>query len=99
MHTVEPQPWPLGVRLRRQPSGVHRMTVASGAPADGATIGDVIALADGVWVSVVIRDGGLIPVRVQTRLQAADHLLILADPDLPAELADTFSQPGRGEHR
>ena len=35
MRTVEPEPWALGVRLREEPEGVHRFTVAAGSPADG----------------------------------------------------------------
>ena len=32
MRTVEPEPWALGVRLREEPDGVHRLTVTAGSP-------------------------------------------------------------------
>ena len=37
MRPVEPEPWALGVRLRDEPDGVHRLTVTAGSPADGRT--------------------------------------------------------------
>jgi potassium/hydrogen antiporter len=44
MRAVEPQPWALGVRLRDEPDGVHRLTIKPGSPADGATIDDLAGL-------------------------------------------------------
>src|SRR6476469_3129368 len=35
MQLREPEPWSLGVRLRDEPDGVHRLIVSPGAPADG----------------------------------------------------------------
>jgi cell volume regulation protein A len=92
MHTVEPEPWSLGVRLRDEPEGVHRIAVAAGSRADGRRL-EEIALGDGVWVSFAIRDGQLLSVHGDTELQAGDDLLILADPALRQELEDAFLRP------
>lgn len=76
---VEPEPWSLGVRLRHEPEGVRRYTVAAGAPADGARIAR-LAAQQGVWVSVVLRDGRLLPAGGETVLRAGDEVLVLGDP-------------------
>ncbi|MGF7235668.1 MAG: cation:proton antiporter, partial [Frankia sp.] len=55
MRTVEPEPWALGVRLRDEPAGVHRFTVASGSAADGHTLDQLDRLPEHAWISVVVR--------------------------------------------
>jgi cell volume regulation protein A len=89
MRTVEPEPWALGVRLRDEPQGVHRVTVAARSSADGARLADV-PLPDGVWVSFAVRNGMLIPVGGDTRLQPGDELLVLAEPDVQKALDAAF---------
>jgi cell volume regulation protein A len=95
----EPQPWALGVRLRDEPEGVHRLTIGSGAPADGRTLNELTELAelpDDIWVSFVVRNGQLLPVHGDTALRAADEVLVLADPRLhPALVAAFEGQPYR----
>jgi cell volume regulation protein A len=93
MYPVEPEPWALGVRLRDEPSGVHRLTIQAGSPADGHTIGDLAGLPGDAWVSFVVRDGQLVPIRPGTRLRADDEVLVLADPGLHEELARAFEEP------
>ncbi|UQX89270.1 cation:proton antiporter [Jatrophihabitans telluris] len=93
MRTVEPEPWSLGVRLRNEPDGVQRLTVASGSAADGRTIAELSSLREGAWVSFVVRDGRLVQASADTELQAADEALVLADPDVAAQLRDLFEQP------
>lgn len=93
MRTVEPEPWALGVRLRDEPRGVHRLTIAAGSPADGASLAELADLSDEVWVSFAIRDGELLPVRGDTRLRAGDEILALAPPDLGSQLAAVFTGP------
>jgi cell volume regulation protein A len=68
MRTVEPEPWTLGVRFRREPRGLRRHIVAAGSPADGCTIGE-LAVGEDVWISLVIRDGQLVPVQGSTAPQ------------------------------
>jgi potassium/hydrogen antiporter len=93
MRTLEPEPWALGVRLRDEPGGVHRFRVGAGSAADGRTIADLTALNGDLWVSIVVRDGQLVPVRADTTLQAADDIVVLAEPDQGDLLADTFRAP------
>jgi Trk K+ transport system NAD-binding subunit len=53
-----------------------------------------------VWISVVIRDGHLVPVHGSTRLQAGDEVLALTDPEHTQNLTPVFtaepSPPGTG---
>jgi cell volume regulation protein A len=93
MRPVEPEPWALGVRLRDEPSGVHQLTVAAGSPADGRAVDDLAGLPGGAWVSFIVRDGQLVPVKGGTRLRPGDNVLVLADPDLHERLAIAFGGP------
>ncbi|HVX44541.1 MAG TPA: cation:proton antiporter [Mycobacteriales bacterium] len=92
MRMVEPEPWSLGVRLRDEPSGAHRFVIAPGSAADGHCVHDLAALPGEAWISFIVRAGQLVPVTGDTRLQAGDEVLVLADPDLRDELAQTFEQ-------
>ena len=91
MRTVEPEPWAIGVRLRNEPEGVHRFTVTAGAPASGHRIDELDTLPEDAWISLVVRDNRLLPVRGDSTLQAGDEVLVLAHPDLHERLAATFS--------
>ncbi|GAC1442957.1 MAG: cation:proton antiporter [Mycobacteriales bacterium] len=93
IHTVEPEPWALGVRLRAEPDRVHQLRVAAGSRADGHTIGQINSSSSDVWVSLVVRSGRLVPVSGATELHAGDDVLVLADPALRAELEDAFRPP------
>jgi len=93
MRVLEPEPWTLGVRLRDEPDGVQRLTVAAGSAADGTTISDLSAFPEGAWVSFVVRSGQLVPVRGDTTLQAGDEALILAAPGDERELRSIFENP------
>jgi potassium/hydrogen antiporter len=90
MRTIDPEPWALGVRLRDEPHGVHRLTVASGSSAEGRNIEDLGEQAGDIWVSIVVRASGLVPVRAETELEAGDDVVILADPELGDTLAALF---------
>jgi cell volume regulation protein A len=90
---VEPEPWALGVRLRDEPSGVHQLTVAAGSPADGRTVDELAGLPGGAWVSFIVRDGQLVPVKGGTRLRPGDDVLVLADPGLHDKLTRAFTGP------
>ncbi len=93
MRPVEPEPWALGVRLRDEPSGVHRLTVTAGSPADGRTVDELASLPGGAWISFIVRDGQLVPVKGGTRLHPGDDVLVLADPGLHEKLARAFTRP------
>jgi potassium/hydrogen antiporter len=92
MHTVEPEPWSLGVRFRHEPRGLRRYLVEAGSPADGRSIGE-LDLGEDVWISLVIRDGQLIPVQGSTILRAGDELVALTDPERAPDLAPVFTGP------
>ena len=79
MHVRLPEPWSLDIRFRDEPGGLDLYTVTRGAPADGRPIGE-LARRHGAWVSVIRRDGRLIPARAATVLEAGDEVL-LADGD------------------
>ena len=80
MHVAEPEPWSLGLRFNEEPTGLHRLTVAAGSPADGSTI-EALDLGEDGWISLVNRDGRMLQVRGTTRLKAGDVVLTLAEPD------------------
>jgi potassium/hydrogen antiporter len=90
---IELEPWSLGVRLRQPPGGVHRLVVAAGSPAAGHTIAEVAGLPPDAWVTLLVRDGQLLAVRGDTRIQPGDQLTVLAGPDQAQQLAITFEDP------
>ncbi len=93
--TTEIEPWALGVRLREEPDGVHRLRVAPGSPADGTTISDLADRVGSMWVSIVVRDAQLVTVSDDTELKAGDDVVVLADAELNDELLAEFSKRDR----
>jgi len=93
MRTVETRPWEIGVRLADEPEGVHRFSVAKGSAAEGCTVEGLSDRVGDVWVSIVVRTTGLVPVRGDTELQAGDEVVMLADPELHGALAELFGPP------
>jgi len=93
MRLREPEPWALGVRLRDEPDGVHRLRVRAGSRADGVTIEDLPVSSDDVWVSFVVREQQLVGVGGGTVLRSGDEVMVLADPGLHDELAAIFGSP------
>ena len=91
LRTVEPEPWSLGVRFRHEPDAVQRYRVAPGSPADRTTIAD-LPLGEGAWISLIIRQGRLVPVRADTQLRAGDEVVTLTDPDA-ADAVNGLFQP------
>jgi cell volume regulation protein A len=98
MRTIDPEPWAIGVRLRDEPHGVHRLTVGPGSVAHGSTIDDLGRHAGGdIWVSILVRAHRPVPVHATTELQANDDVVILADAELTHTLAALFhSSDGDG---
>ncbi|BBY36256.1 sodium/hydrogen exchanger [Mycobacterium mantenii] len=90
MRTVETQPWEIGVRLADEPEGVHRFSVAAGSAAERSTVEGLSDRVGDIWVSIVVRTTGLVPVRGDTELEAGDEVVILADPELHDALAELF---------
>lgn len=79
MEEAEPlEPYAAGLRTRSAPQGLYRYTVVAGSVADGATVAD-LGIGEGTWVSLVRRDGELLPVRRDTRLHPGDQVLAQGD--------------------
>jgi potassium/hydrogen antiporter len=92
MRSREPEPWGVGVRLRQEPEGAHQFSVGKGSAVDGRTVEQVADVAGDIWISLVVRDSQLVPVRAHTRLQAGDLVVILAEADVPADVAGLFTK-------
>ena len=92
MRSIEPEPWSLGVRFRQEPQGLRRFVVGAGSAADGREIGE-LDLGEGVWVSFVSRDGGLLPITGDTLLRAGDEVLVLTDPTHDPDPSALFAPP------
>jgi cell volume regulation protein A len=97
MRSLEPEPWSVGVRLRQEPEGAHQFSVGTGSLVDGRNVQDVAELAGDIWISLVVRDSQLVPVKADTRLRAGDLVVVLADADIPANVADLFSTSGHAD--
>ena len=79
MRIVEPEPFAAGIRLRHEPRGVYRYRIAAGSLADGAVLAD-LPLGD-AWISLLARDGHLLPVGSGLVLRAGDEVLVQIDDD------------------
>ncbi len=91
MRVLEPEPWALGMRFRDEPTGLRRYDITAGAPADGCTIAE-LALGEVTWISMINRNGALVPVRGDTVLLAGDEVLLLADPHTDTDLQPLFTR-------
>ena len=91
MRAAEPlQPYATGLRFRSAPQGLYRYTVMAGSAADGAAVGD-LALGERTWLSLLRREGDLVPLRRDTRLHPGDQ--VLAQGDDGADLERLFHRP------
>lgn len=90
MRTLETRPWEIGVRLADEPEGVHRFSVTAGSQAEGCTVEDLGDRVGDIWVSIVVRATGVVPVRGDTELRADDEVVLLADPELHDTLTELF---------
>ncbi len=92
MQTIEPEPWTAGVRLRDEPEDLRRYVVAEGSIADGSMIAD-LPVGEEIWISLVTRDGRLVPIRGNTALRAGDEVLAIVDPDHSEDPRRLFVRP------
>jgi cell volume regulation protein A len=94
MRDVEQEPFSLGVRLREEPQGAYRLGVAAGSLADGCRVEQVPGMGEGTWVTLLVRDHALLPVRGDTVLRAGDEVLLLVDEEQDAgAVCAVFSDP------
>jgi potassium/hydrogen antiporter len=92
LRTIEPEPWSLGIRFQHEPEGLHRFVVAPGAAADTTRVSE-LPVSEDTWISFIIRDGRLVPIRPDVTLRAGDEAVVLsADPDA-AGLGALFTEP------
>lgn len=96
VQTVDLEPWALGVRLQDEPDGVFRFSVVEHSGSDGRTIDELGEVLDGAWVSMVVRDGQILPLGGDAALRSGDDVLVLARPDRRAQLAAQFEVPVSG---
>ncbi|HTK66879.1 MAG TPA: cation:proton antiporter [Pseudonocardia sp.] len=92
MRERELEPWALGMRLRDEPTGLCRCHVTPGSAADGSAIAD-LPLGEHTWISMISRNGTLVPVHGHTTLEAGDEVLLLTDPDAGADPRILFRPP------
>jgi Trk K+ transport system NAD-binding subunit len=85
----------MGVRLEAEPDTARQVKVAEGALVDGRTVAEVADLASNIWISIVVRDGLLLPVQGETELRAGDLVTLLIDGDVPDEVTEMFTEPGQ----
>ncbi len=92
LHTVNPRPWGMHARFEEEPESLHRVIVAPGSAADGATVTELASPQ--LWISVIIRAGRLVTVSSATRLRTGDEVLLLAEPDAAAAITRLFAGDG-----
>jgi len=89
MRSVETGPWELSVRLRHEPAHQAQYVVRPGARAVGSTIRD-LPLGDGVWISLVVRDGEARQASGSFAVQPGDEIYVLGRSDRTATLRRLF---------
>jgi len=89
MRRVQPEPWDLSIRLRREPQGVQRFVVARGSRAAGEAIRD-LPLGDHTWVTLVVRDDKPQHARGSHVFEAGDEVVVLSDDTDAAALHRLF---------
>ncbi len=92
MEEAEPEPWDLSVRLQREPRSVERFFVKRGSAADGVEISE-LPLSEETWISMLIRDGHMVPAHGSQVIRPHDELLVLTDAEDVAAVRALFTQP------
>jgi cell volume regulation protein A len=92
IRTVDLEPWALGVRLSDEPEDVHRFLVEEGSKAEGVSVARLDLLPSDAWISLIVREGQVVPARGSTELQAGDEVLVLAESSDHQVLEDYFKR-------
>ncbi|GAB3396251.1 cation:proton antiporter [Humibacter soli] len=87
MREIPPRPWSLDIRFASPPATLHRHEVQEGSTAEGALVGQLIA-GEHAWITLISRNGHMIPVRTTTRLHAGD--VVLTDIDDNHDITSLF---------
>lgn len=93
MRRIEPEPWDVSIRLRREPQGLLRLVVAPGARAVGHAIRD-LPLGENTWVTLVIADGEARQARGSYVVREGDELWVLSDQSDEAALRRLVEESG-----
>jgi cell volume regulation protein A len=91
MRWIEPEPWDMSIRLRREPRGVHRFVVSPGSPADGAAIRD-LPLGEEAWISLIVHDGEPVQARGSYVLHPGDEVMVIVEPDYTDAVRELFEE-------
>ncbi len=83
-----------GHQVPARARGLARFIVAPGAAADTTQVGDLPVTED-TWISFIIRNGRLVPIRSDTTLQAGDEAVVLSTDPASAGLSALFTEPAR----
>jgi potassium/hydrogen antiporter len=89
MRVVEPEPWDLSIRLRREPQGVQRYVVTRGARAEGEQLRD-LPLGEHSWVSLIVRGDEPRQARGSHVFEPGDEVLLLTDREDATALRHLF---------
>jgi cell volume regulation protein A len=89
MRVVEPEPWDLSVRLRKEPRGVRRYVVARGSRAAGEAIRD-LPIGEHAWVSLIVSGGEARQPRGSYVFRPGDEVLLLSEAADDAALRRLF---------
>jgi potassium/hydrogen antiporter len=93
MRMIEPEPWDMSIRLRREPRGVHRFVVAPQSFAEGSAVRE-LPLGEEAWVSLVIHNGEPAQVRGQFIFSAGDEVWVLTEPGFTEDVRRLFESEG-----
>ena len=74
-HVEVPRPWGVDIRFVEPARGLTRHTVEVASAADGATVSELAAQGMG-WISMLAREGVMIPIEPAVRLSAGDTVLV-----------------------
>lgn len=83
------RPWDLDIRLSTEPHGLTSHTVSPGSPAHGATV-RAIHHEHNLWVSLLSRDGQLVPLTGDIVLQPGDEIFVQIGSEAPADPRSLF---------
>ncbi|MGC1215480.1 MAG: cation:proton antiporter [Micromonospora sp.] len=93
MRTTPLQPWAVGVRVQGEPVGLRHYLVQEGSLADGRPLFE-LSRDEGVWVSLLVRNGEQVRLGRETVLRAGDEALV-AGGDPAADKADRAFTAGK----
>ena len=80
-HIELPRPWTVDIRFAEPPKGLTRNRVERGSLAEGLTVGE-LARQDVGWITMIGREGILVPLGSDTRMQAGDTVLTQSKPNV-----------------